>query len=49
MQAFRRRGYDVYVWTVDRDEDVDRCLELGVDVIITNRPGHVVARVHGAG
>ena len=49
IKAFRRRGHDVYVWTVDRDDDVDRCLELGVDVIITNRPGHVVARVHGAG
>ena len=25
--------------------DVDRCLELGVDVIITNRPGHVLRQV----
>ena len=26
-------------------EEVDRCLELGVDVIITNRPGHVLRQV----
>jgi glycerophosphoryl diester phosphodiesterase len=45
VKAFQRRGHQVYVWTVDRREDVDRCLELGVDVIITNRPGHVLRHV----
>ncbi|GAA4404315.1 glycerophosphodiester phosphodiesterase [Fodinibacter luteus] len=49
VRAFQRRGHQVYVWTVDSDRDIDRCLELGVDVIITNRPGHVVHRVHGSG
>lgn len=49
VEAFQRRGHQVYVWTVDRDEDVEHCLELGVDVIITNRPGHVLEQVGRSG
>jgi glycerophosphoryl diester phosphodiesterase len=49
IKAFQRRGHQVYVWTVDDDDDIDRCLELGVDVIITNRPGHVLHRVGRSG
>ena len=45
VRAFRRRGHEVYVWPVDEEEDVERCLELGVDVIITNRPAKVIARM----
>lgn len=36
------RGGQVHVWTVDKKSDVSLCLELGVDAIITNRPGRVV-------
>jgi glycerophosphoryl diester phosphodiesterase len=38
----------VYVWTVDADADVALCLDLGVDAIITNRPGPVreLVRAH---
>ncbi len=49
VRAFQRRGHQVYVWTVDSHDDVDRCLELGVDVIITNRPGHVLRQVARSG
>jgi glycerophosphoryl diester phosphodiesterase len=49
VRAFQRRGHQVYAWTVDDDDDIDRCVELGIDVIITNRPAHVIARVHGSG
>ena len=49
VKAFQRRGHQVYVWTVDRNEDVDRCVELGVDVIITNRPGHVLRQLERSG
>jgi glycerophosphoryl diester phosphodiesterase len=35
------RGNQVYVFTVDEEPDVDMCLELGVDAIITNRPAFV--------
>jgi len=31
----------VHVWTVDEPADVELCVELGVDAIITNRPGAV--------
>jgi glycerophosphoryl diester phosphodiesterase len=36
------RGGLVHVWTVDEREDVDLCVDLGVDAIITNRPGRVL-------
>ena len=37
------QGGRVHVWTVDEKEDVNLCVELGVDAIITNRPGQVLA------
>jgi glycerophosphoryl diester phosphodiesterase len=45
VRRFHRNGHLVYVWTVDDDADVDLCAELRVDVVITNRPRHVVARL----
>jgi glycerophosphoryl diester phosphodiesterase len=36
------QGNSVHVWTVDSHADVARCIELGVDAIITNRPGRVL-------
>ena len=39
------RGHEVHVWTVDHGADIDLCLGLGVDVLITNRPGKVLARI----
>jgi glycerophosphoryl diester phosphodiesterase len=42
-----RRGHEVYVWTVDEPEDIDLCLELGVDAIISNRPHAVLDAVRG--
>ena len=43
----RDRGHQVYVWTVDDEADIDRCLELGVDAIISNRPAFVRDYVFG--
>jgi glycerophosphoryl diester phosphodiesterase len=31
-------GHEVYVWTVDAPDDIRRCVDLGVDALITNRP-----------
>jgi glycerophosphoryl diester phosphodiesterase len=39
------RGNEVYVFTVDHEADIDMCVELGVDAIISNRPGFVRERV----
>jgi glycerophosphoryl diester phosphodiesterase len=35
-------GHRVHVWTVDRPQDVELCVRLGVDAIITNRPAQVL-------
>ena len=39
------RGHQVYVFPVDDEPDIDLCLELGVDAIISNRPAFVRNRV----
>jgi glycerophosphoryl diester phosphodiesterase len=36
------RGGAVHVWTVDRREDIELCVSLGVEAIITNRPRRVL-------
>jgi len=41
------RGHQVYVFPVDDEPDIDRCLELGVEAIISNRPAFVRERVFG--
>jgi glycerophosphoryl diester phosphodiesterase len=42
-------GSQVHVWTVDRPEDVEFVADLGVDVIITNRPGATLRQLNGGG
>jgi glycerophosphoryl diester phosphodiesterase len=42
VERVQRRGHDVHVWTVDQADDVTLCRDLGVDAIITNRPGRVL-------
>lgn len=41
IHRLRSRGHQAYVWTVNRPDDVDMCLRLGVSGIITDRPGLV--------
>ncbi|MDQ1586614.1 MAG: glycerophosphoryl diester phosphodiesterase, partial [Actinomycetota bacterium] len=41
VERVQRRGNEVHVWTVDAPADVRLCIDLGVDAIITNRPGRV--------
>ncbi|CUW29003.1 MULTISPECIES: glycerophosphodiester phosphodiesterase [Streptomyces] len=45
VQRLKRSGHQVHVWTVNEPEDVDLCVELGVDAIITNRPRAVLRRL----
>ncbi|MFF5365984.1 glycerophosphodiester phosphodiesterase [Streptomyces sp. NPDC013187] len=42
IERLKRSGHQVHVWTVNEPGDVDRCVELGVDAIITNRPRAVL-------
>ncbi|CCH78608.1 putative glycerophosphoryl diester phosphodiesterase 1 [Nostocoides japonicum T1-X7] len=51
-RAVRRQqanGHQVYVWTVDEADDVSRCLDAGVDAIITNRPRFVMDQIATSG
>ncbi|MFI5799870.1 glycerophosphodiester phosphodiesterase [Streptomyces sp. NPDC051677] len=45
VERLKRAGHRVHVWTVNEPEDVDLCVELGVDAIITNRPRAVLRRL----
>ena len=45
VQRQHDRGNEVYVFTVDDVADIDLCLELGVDALISNRPAFVRDRV----
>ncbi|ANS66403.1 glycerophosphoryl diester phosphodiesterase [Streptomyces lincolnensis] len=45
IERLKRAGHQVHVWTVNEPEDVDLCLDLGVDAIITNRPSAVLDRL----
>lgn len=43
IAAAHRRGIKIFVWTPDREADLQRCIRLGVDGIITNRPDRLIA------
>jgi glycerophosphoryl diester phosphodiesterase len=41
VRRWHAAGLAVAAWTVDEPQDVRRCRDLGVDALITNRPGAV--------
>ncbi|MFJ9422528.1 glycerophosphodiester phosphodiesterase [Streptomyces sp. NPDC101249] len=45
VERLKRAGHQVHVWTVNDPADVDLCVELSIDAIITNRPGPVLRRL----
>ncbi|GHI06513.1 glycerophosphodiester phosphodiesterase [Streptomyces cellostaticus] len=45
VERLKRAGHQVHVWTVNEPEDVDLCVELGVDALITNRPRAVLRQL----
>jgi glycerophosphoryl diester phosphodiesterase len=49
VRRVHRGGGRVYVWTVDEPDDIELVLGLGVDAVITNRPGDVVDRLRARG
>lgn len=48
VERAHARGHEVHVWTVDDAPDVEFVVDLGVDVIITNRPAEVRAMLHSS-
>jgi glycerophosphoryl diester phosphodiesterase len=45
VARLHRAGHRVHVWTVDEPADVELCVRLGVDAIITNRPRQVLSQL----
>ena len=48
VERLKRAGHQVHVWTVNEPEDVDLCVGLGVDAIITNRPKAVLRHLRAS-
>jgi glycerophosphoryl diester phosphodiesterase len=44
-ERLHSRGYRLYVWTVNEPADVDLCVSLGVEGIISDRPAFVRERI----
>lgn len=45
VARLRQAGHRVHVWTVDEPADVELCVRLGVDSLITNRPSAVLSQL----
>jgi glycerophosphoryl diester phosphodiesterase len=45
VARLHREGHRVHVWTVDEPGDVELCVRLGVDALITNRPKRVLSQL----
>ncbi|WP_327368671.1 glycerophosphodiester phosphodiesterase [Streptomyces sp. NBC_01217] len=45
IERLHRAGHRAHVWTVNEPEDVELCIELGVEAIITNRPKQVLSQL----
>ena len=43
VQECHQRGLKVHVWTVDSEANINACLQLGVDALITNKPEQAIA------
>jgi len=42
VRAAHRRDLQVQVWTVDEHQEMERYIDMGVDAILTNRPGQLL-------
>lgn len=45
VERLHRAGHQVHVWTVNEPADIEICVELGVEAIITNRPKQVLSQL----
>jgi glycerophosphoryl diester phosphodiesterase len=46
-KSLAKSGRDIHVWVVNSDRDLERCLELGVGAIITDRPAYMLELLDG--
>ena len=46
VNAAHQNGKQVFVWTVDRRDDIKQMIALGVDNIITNKPDIAAEEVY---
>ena len=44
----QKRGHDIHVWTVNTEEDLRLCLDLGVKAVISDRPALMLHLLDGA-
>ncbi len=47
IQKCRERGMKIVPWTVDKPEDIERIINLGVEAIISNYPDRVLMQTRG--
>jgi glycerophosphoryl diester phosphodiesterase len=47
VRRAHRHGHKVHVWTVNSEEDIRHCADLGVDAVITDRPELALATIRG--
>ena len=45
VERVHAAGHRVHVWTVDEPADIDLCLQLGVDAVISNHPRRVLHKL----
>jgi glycerophosphoryl diester phosphodiesterase len=48
VRRIQESGRDVHVWTVNTEEDLNLCVELGVKAVITDRPALMLHLLDGA-
>jgi glycerophosphoryl diester phosphodiesterase len=46
-RRLRADGHRIHVWVVNTVEDLDLCLDLGVEAVITDRPDHILSLLGG--
>jgi glycerophosphoryl diester phosphodiesterase len=46
-QRLHRAGHRIHVWVVNTPEQLELCLDLGVEAVITDRPGRILSLLRG--
>ncbi len=47
IRKIQTSGRRLHVWTVNKESDIDLCLEMGVEAIITDKPGATLRYLNG--